>query len=115
MYFASNQVNNLLNCKKCEGRLDEPRILPCGNSICSHCVSSIQLKENKEFQCLICNELHGMPQKGLLINKCLVELLSFESINVSRGKAFDSLQQILIDILKKQKYSSIVCTIQLII
>jgi len=102
MYFASNQVNNLLNCKKCEGRLDEPRILPCGNSICSHCVSSIQLKENKEFQCLICNELHEMPQKGLLISKVLVELLSFESINVSRGKAFDSLQQIMIDIQKKQ-------------
>jgi len=40
--------------------------------------------------------------KGLLINKCLVELLSFESIKVSRGKAFDSLQQIMIDIQKKQ-------------
>ena len=102
MYFDSKQVNNLLNCIKCEGRLDEPRILPCGNSICSYCSSSFQLANNKEFQCLICNELHEMPQKGLPISKVLVELLSFESINVSRGKAFDSLQQIMIDILKKQ-------------
>ena len=102
MYFDSKQVNNLLNCIKCEGLIDEPRLLPCGNSICSYCSSSIQLANNKEFQCLICNELHEMTQKGLPINKVLVNLLSFEPINVSRGKAFDSLQQIMIDILKKQ-------------
>jgi hypothetical protein len=102
MYFDSKQVNNLLNCIKCEGRLDEPRLLPCGNSICSYCSSSIQLVNNKEFQCLICNELHEMPQKGLPINKLALEMLSCKSINVSRGKSFDSLQQIMIDIQKKQ-------------
>jgi len=102
MYFDSKQVNNLLNCIKCEGRLDEPRLLPCGNSICSYCSSSIQLANNKEFQCLICNELHEMPQKGLPINKLALEMLSFKSIDVSRGKAFDSLQQITLDIQKKQ-------------
>jgi hypothetical protein len=58
MFFDSNLVDNILNCKKCAGRLDEPRILPCGNSICSHCVSTIQFKANKEFQCLVCDELH---------------------------------------------------------
>jgi len=95
MFFDSSQVNNLLNCKKCEGRLDEPRLLPCGNNICSFCVSSIQLKENKEFQCIVCDELHEMPKTGLHINKVLIELLSVESIKVSRGNAFESLQETL--------------------
>jgi len=35
--------------------------------------------------------------KGLQINELILEMVSFESIKVSRGKAFDSLQQIMID------------------
>jgi hypothetical protein len=80
MFFDSDQINNVLNCKKCTGRFEEPKILPCGNSIYSHCVSSIQTKENKEFQCLVCDELHDMPQKGLSLNKIVLEMLSFEAI-----------------------------------
>jgi hypothetical protein len=57
-------------------RLDEPRILPCGNSICSHCVSTIQLKENKKFQCLVCCESHKMHKNGLPLNKIVLEMLS---------------------------------------
>ena len=30
MFFDSNQVNNILNCKNCEALLNEPRLLPCG-------------------------------------------------------------------------------------
>ena len=41
MYFDENELNTMLLCKKCNGRLNEPRILPCGESICSYCVSTI--------------------------------------------------------------------------
>ena len=91
MFHDSSKVNDILNCKKCTARLDEPRILPCGNSICSHCVSSIQLKENKEFQCLVCCELHEMHKNGLPLNKTVLEILSLETIQVSRGKTFNAL------------------------
>ena len=50
MYFDSNQINSKLICKKCEGRLDEPRLLPCGKNICSYCIACIKVL-NKEFQC----------------------------------------------------------------
>jgi hypothetical protein len=95
MFYDSNQVDNILNCKKCTGRLDEPKILPCGNSICSHCVSLIQLKKNKEFQCLVCQDKHEMPKNGLPLNILAAEMLSFKSVNVSRGNAFESLQETL--------------------
>jgi hypothetical protein len=43
-----------------------------------------------------------MPKNGLHINKGLVEMLSLEVIQVSRGKTFNALQQILKDIQKEQ-------------
>jgi hypothetical protein len=98
MFFDSNQINNKLTCKKCEGRLDEPRILPCGRSICSFCLEYIKLTNNREFQCLICDELHEMPKKGLPISETVLDLLSFKETQVSRGKAFDSLQDALKDL-----------------
>jgi hypothetical protein len=92
MFFDSSQVNNFLNCKKCEGRLDEPKLLPCGNSICSHCVSLIQLTNYREFECLVCQDKHEMPKNGLPISKALVDILSIKSLDVSRGNAFETLQ-----------------------
>jgi hypothetical protein len=102
MFHDSSKVNDSLTLQKCTVRLDEPRILPCGNSICSHCVSSIQLKENKEFQCLVCCESHKMHKNGLPLNKIVLEMLSLEAIQVSRGKVFNALQKILKDIQKEQ-------------
>jgi hypothetical protein len=93
MYFDSNKVNEKLNCKKCEGRLDqEPRILPCGKNICSDCSASIRvININNQFECLICQDRHEMPKNGLPINELALEMLSFEAIQVSRGKAYESL------------------------
>ena len=33
MFFDTNKVNNALLCKQCEGRLDIPKILACGETI----------------------------------------------------------------------------------
>ena len=47
MYFETDQVNDALLCIKCEGRLDIPKISPCGESICSFCETSIQVNDRK--------------------------------------------------------------------
>jgi hypothetical protein len=48
MYYNKNDMNNVLNCKFCEGRQEEPKLLPCGESICALCASTIKLNENSE-------------------------------------------------------------------
>ncbi len=101
MFFESNQVNDLLKCNKCEGRLDEPRILECGSSICSYCFTSIQINNKRKFQCLICDELHEMPEAGLPINKLAKHMLAVKVVQVSRGQEFVLLQESLTEIQKK--------------
>jgi len=100
MFFDPNQVNNLLNCKNCNERLDEPRLLPCGDNICSACAQSIKLN-GKQYDCLVCSNKHKMPKSGLPKIKAIAEMLSFKTINISRGKAFDSLKINLNDLFNK--------------
>jgi hypothetical protein len=47
MFYDTAKVDIALLCKHCEGRLDIPKILPCGKTICSFCEKSIQVNENK--------------------------------------------------------------------
>ena len=82
MFFDSNQINEVLNCTKCNERLDEPRILPCGKSICSFCAESIKVKD-RDFQCLICEDKHEMSKNGLPIIEFAVKMLSFKSVRQS--------------------------------
>ena len=102
MFFDSNQVNGILVCKKCESRPVDPRLLECGNTICSFCYQSIQLNENRQFKCIACSDMHKMPGKGLPVNKQILELLSLGTIQVSRGQDYNKLQNNLNDIQADQ-------------
>ena len=65
-----HQINNVLLCKHCKLRLslDEPKILPCVETIRSKCEKSIQVVNENKFNCLVCNSEHEMPNEGLAIN-----------------------------------------------
>ena len=91
MYLDYKRIENVLNCKKCKRTFKEPRILNCGESICSLCASSISVDSNNHYDCLLCSKKHKMPKDGLIINKNLLELLSIEPCEVSRGDAAESL------------------------
>jgi hypothetical protein len=103
MFFDTNQVNDTLLCNKCEGKLDIPKCLPCGEVICSLCESLIHVQDNK-FDCIVCEEKHEMLIKGLPTIKPLLKILSMKLSKVSRGKAFDSLLKLLDEIEIKQRY-----------
>jgi len=100
MYYETNQVNEILLCQYCQAQLEGPKILPCGETICSYCVSSIK---SNVFECLVCKQKHEMPKNGLPDNKALLKMLSVQPNRVSRGKSYESLMKLLEEILKKHK------------
>jgi hypothetical protein len=99
MYYNKNKVINILNCKNCLERLDEPKILPRGETICSFCTSSLVIVD-KMFDCLVCKQKHKMLKNGLLINKSILEMLSIEPTKVSKDKVFVTFQDSLNNIQK---------------
>jgi len=103
MFYEEDQINDELNCIKCNQKLDEPRNLPCGEFICAYCYISIEVNNNK-FKCFICNEDHLMPEKGLPISKRLLRILSLKSEEVYRGKEVKQLKENL-NVIKKTSKS----------
>jgi hypothetical protein len=101
MFYDTHEVDNALLCQQCEGRLDIPKILPCGKTICSLCEITIRIND-KMFDCMLCKEKHEMPKNGLLINDALMKILSVKLKKIPRGKAFNSLEILLNEIQKKE-------------
>jgi hypothetical protein len=104
MFYDSNQIDKeLLLCKHCEGRLQEPKILPCGETICSLCETSIHVND-RIFDCLVCKDKHDMPKNGLIFCKSLLKLLDIMPTNVSRGESYDLLEKMLDEMQKKTNF-----------
>jgi hypothetical protein len=90
MFYDFNKVNSVY--KNCQEQLDEPKMLPCGKTVCSFCASKIKMNGN-QFDCLLCKNKHEMPKNGLPNNEALLELLSIKPTAVSTGTAYDSLEK----------------------
>jgi hypothetical protein len=102
MYFEKTTINDILNCQDCLGRLEGPKLLPCGETICSFCESLIKIRNLNKFECLICKKEHEMPKNGLPENNIVLKMLSIKPIKVYRGESVELLEKSLKDILKKQ-------------
>jgi len=104
MFYEEKQIYDITKCNQCKEILDEPRILPCGFTICSICVDLIKVNENKMFTCTLCyNKEHKMPDEGLAINKVILQLYSIRPIEFSRGK---NVQDFKISLSKIKKISN---------
>jgi hypothetical protein len=107
MFYEEDTIKRTLNCKQCNQRLDEPRILPCGSTICSACTKSIQLDEKRYYKCSICNKKHSYPQEGLPISESLSQLLTHKPKEVYRSKVVESLKSSLKEIEENIKQISL--------
>lgn len=100
MFYEEKKISNISNCSKCNERLDDPRLLPCGETICFRCKSSIQV-DTKQFKCIVCDKTHSMPDEGLPVNKAVLALLSSQPREVYRSPSVAELKKRLNSMRKK--------------
>jgi len=96
-YDSIKLPNNILKCDQCKepfNAYDQPRFLPCGETICSTCVVKIEKEAtNSKFKCGICMKDHFIPEEGFPINKKISDLITADPIEISRGKEYEKLQK----------------------
>jgi hypothetical protein len=96
-----------LKCDQCKvsfDSYDQPKFLPCHETICSPCVVKIEKEAvNKMFKCSICLEEHFVPKNGFPIDKTKYALITAEPIEVSRGENYERLQDNLDQVKSKAK------------
>ena len=116
MNFDENELNNMidyydcpsctiiLDCPVCKKKYNLPRILPCGNVVCSGCVISVTKSISKHFQfrCTLCAEIHDLPEKGFPICQQFQNLLTPHNGIKCGNTPVDSLLKLHLKDMKKK-------------
>lgn len=88
MFYTFDDIDGSLYCFLCKKRFDIPKLLPCGNTICSKCEKEIKLS-SKLLECKFCRETHEISKKELPLNKSIQTILNMKPLNVYRGEIMD--------------------------
>lgn len=86
MIFEENEIKNAMPW------LDDPRLVPCGDIVCSQCQATIYVN-NRQFNCILCNKTHFMPDEGLPVVKLALNLLSLQPSEVYRSPSVEELKE----------------------
>jgi len=93
MYYDQKEVQAHLKCTICSHNFDDPRILPCGITMCNECIERSSQKNKTIFNCKFCKSVHPIPLDGFVKNINLANLIGLKPFNISRGAAINSFKQ----------------------
>ena len=86
MFYEESLIRSLLICNVCDCTLEDPRVLPCGISICQKCVEFSTNSENTHVNCKHCGKKHAIPCDGFVTNQLLATIAEIKPAEVSRNK-----------------------------
>jgi hypothetical protein len=104
MFYQADKIDTILICKICDNKMVDPRILPCGKSVCHRCVDILADTDKKKIKCQNCAKTHEIPDEGFCINQLAQEMLKFEAKEVFHPNHKEEFKTIL-DILNGTKES----------
>ena len=102
MFYQADKIDSILICVVCDNKMVDPRILPCGRSVCHRCVDLLIDTDKKRIKCQNCAKIHEIPDEGFLKNLALLKLLEFEAKEVSQSNLIEEFKTIL-DLLNATK------------
>jgi hypothetical protein len=102
MFFQADAINNVLICDVCDNKMVDPRLLPCGRSVCHRCVDILADTDKKKIKCQNCAKTHEIPDEGFPKILALQKLLDFEAKEVYHSNHIEEFKRFL-DILNATK------------
>jgi hypothetical protein len=102
MFYQADKIDSILICDVCDNKIIDPRIFPCGKSVCHRCVDILADTDKKKIKCQNCAKTHEIPDEGFPKNLALQKLLEIETKEVSRSNQIEEFKKFL-DILDKTK------------
>jgi hypothetical protein len=108
MFYNAEHIEKVLNCTICKNRMKDPRLLPCGKSVCNLCLTMTGTKLTN-LNCQSCGKVHEIPHDGLPLNQIARHILALQPQEVYiESKDLHELKSISEDLIeKKKKISSV--------
>lgn len=106
MFYETSTTEDSFLCKSCYQEYDEPRVLPCGHTICNKCISSMTNDQlTNRISCTLCSNVHQQPLDGFPINSKISQLMLDQPIEILRNEKCEQLKLLIREIqTKKQKF-----------
>jgi hypothetical protein len=82
MFYQADKIESILICEVCDNKMVDPRILPCGKSVCHRCVDILADSDKNRVKCQNCAKTHEIPDEGFPKNSALQKLLEFKAKEV---------------------------------
>ena len=96
MFYSSNEINGHLFCLNCKNRFKEPKVLPCGSTICLDCEKKLLTWDGSTYECPICKRIHTKPEDNILpVNVLVKDILSLIPLNVYSDKLYEKAEGLL--------------------
>ena len=78
------ELNKTFSCNYCHDILNEPVILPCGETTCKKHVE--EMKNCEKLKCHFCNEEHSVPEKGFPKDIRMIKLIENKFFQMDLGE-----------------------------
>jgi hypothetical protein len=95
MFYQAEKIDSILICKICDNKMVDPRLLPCGMSVCHRCVDIIAETDKKKIKCQNCAKIHEIPDEGFYINQIVIEMLKCEAKEVLQSNQIVEFKKLL--------------------
>ena len=105
MFYKEEDILKELICPKCSKTFEDPRILPCGYSLCQSCIlNETDNESNSIAKCHCCQEKHSIPKEGQFIkNRFILKQLEKKPIEVKRGELGELLKKSMNTLIEERK------------
>jgi hypothetical protein len=94
MFYNAHFLDDLLKCQICFQKFNDPRLLPCGATICNRCVEHWQDADNNIVKCQKCRISHAIPDGGLPSNQALAAICNVKPFNIEASQITSELSHV---------------------
>ena len=100
MFYEEKEINELIICPYCKLRYSDPRLLPCGLSLCFDCIQLLTDYDTNFISCA-CNSTHQIPNNGFLKNTGISRLAETIPNEVFRSSIVEDFKKNLAEMKQK--------------
>ena len=99
-FYPKDEIEDSIKCPNCSKLLEDPRVLPCGTTMCEKCLKT--MLDDCGLNCSVCLKIHLLPENDEFPkNLQLVKLLEAKPKDIYRGTGVEDLKSCL-TILKQK-------------